>query len=103
MHPPPCWDRITQEWLGMPPREAQVFWAALARSRWSRPVQIRQQLSLIGAMRLDLVHVLLETLAPQELIGVIEDLCHERCLRRRQANRLEAYLFAQMTAEGQWR
>jgi hypothetical protein len=84
----------------MPPREAQVLWGALARSRYRRPVHLRQQLALVGAVPMDFEYLLLKVLAPQELIAAIEDLCHERRLRRRQASRIEQYVLVQVTAEG---
>jgi hypothetical protein len=100
---PPAWHILTCNWWGMSPEESTQLWGALARSRWSRPVALRQHLALVGSMRLDLDHLFLDILTPQETIRVIEDLVKEKQLRRHKATKLEEHILALVDATGQWK
>jgi hypothetical protein len=100
---PPAWDILAEELWYLSPHESRTLWHAVAHSRWWRPVALRQALSLVGHIRVDLDHLCGRVVTPQSLLALVEALVHEGQLRRVQAGHIEATLLQQVDHTGRWR
>jgi len=100
--PPWIWQKLTQEWWLLPRGDAEAFWHALALSRWSEAVALRQTLTLPGSMPLDLEHLMQEVLAPERCMKLLDNLVAEHRLARACASRIQDQLLQQMSANGTW-
>lgn len=102
MQCPEAWLVLSETLWQLPAAEARMFWEALRRARYTRAVVFRQDIMLLGYMRLDVAHFIERRCTPAAVVHVIEALIHERQLRRKQGNRLEEYILAQVDAHGCW-
>lgn len=104
---PAPWLALMQA-LHVPPGDGAAWWHALARSRWSRPVQLRQ--TFIGQIVRDgpltperAQHFLTTQGHPATLLQILDDLEREAVLATACVRRLEEALLRQLDAQGQWR
>jgi hypothetical protein len=98
---PPGLQILQEELWRLPEGDLKAFWWALTRARFVRPLMWRQQLGLVGTMRMT-EHGLGQLCHPPVLMAVIEALCLEGQLRRSQATRLEETMLAHIQANGHW-
>jgi hypothetical protein len=78
------------------------LWYALADAQASRAVTLRQQIALVGHVRIDLDHLCVKVVTPQNMVAVIEDLVREGQLRRAQGTHIEEALLQQVDRYGCW-
>jgi hypothetical protein len=98
-----AWRILCESLWHLTPHEGRTLWFAIQHSRWSRPTALRQALSLVGVMRVDLDHLCARVVSPASTLQVIEDLVQEGGLRRQQAARLTETILASVGPTGGWR
>jgi hypothetical protein len=103
MHYPDGYKVLVETLWALPEPQARLFWNALVRSRLTRAVSFRQQIALLGRVRIDVPHFVEQACAPAAVIAVVESLVTEGQLRRSQASRLEEYILNQTDEHGCWR
>jgi hypothetical protein len=89
--------------LQLPMHQAKIFWYAMAEARTARPVGLRQYVSLLGAMPLDMDHACGTVITPHRVIAVLEAMVREGQLRRTRAVHLEESVLRQVDTHGGWR
>lgn len=99
---PPAYALFVEQLWYLPPHQAKTFWFALAHSAFSRPVKLRQYLSILGHMPTDTARIAEEMLSPAMIVACIEDLVTERQLRRGQATHIEETILQHVTRYGHW-
>src|ERR1041384_4076488 len=103
MRYPDGWHVLVVSLWALPEPQARLFWGALVRARSTRAVTFRQQIALLGRVRIVVPHFVEQACSPAVVVAVIESLVTEGQLRRSQASRLEEYILNQTDEHGCWR
>ena len=102
MDGPPGWQILNEELWHLSDRDQKTFWWALARAQTWRPVTLRQQLALVGHVRVT-EDCLARLCQPAVILAALEALVGERLLARRQCTRIEETILDNVQAHGRWR
>jgi hypothetical protein len=105
---PPFWSFLCKRWLGLSNDLASSWWQALGRSRWTEArafhhAVLRYDRHPAPAQRpYEDKLTMSQLVGPQYLVGLVEDLVHERVLLRREAVRIEDAILGRLDAQGEW-
>ena len=99
---PPAYTLFVEQLWYLPTHQAKTFWFALAHSKFSRPVKLRQYLGFLGTMPTDTARIAEEILTPHMIMAVLEDLVTERQLRRVQATHIQETILQHVARYGHW-
>ena len=102
MDGPPGWQILNEELWHLSDRAQKVFWWALARAQPWRPVTLRQQLALVGSVRLT-DDCLARLCQPAVVLAALEALVQEGRLSRSQCTQIEDTILCSVQANGRWR
>jgi hypothetical protein len=103
--PPLIWCHFCTAWLGLSRTKSDQFWQALTVARWSRAVELRSAIQCREAFphgREALKHLTEETMAPEVLMQVLEDLITEKVIAARVARTIEEHVLQRTQKEGGW-
>jgi hypothetical protein len=101
MDGPPGWQILNEELWHLSDRDQKTFWWALARAQHWRPTTLRQQIGLVGVVRLT-DDALGRLCLPAVVLATLEALVGERLLERRQCTRIEDVILTHVQANGRW-
>jgi len=99
MDGPPGWQILNEELWHLSDRESRTFWWALARAQTWRPVTLRQQIGLVGAVRVT-EDCLARLCQPAVIVAALEALVHERQLSRSQCTQIEETILTHVPQPG---
>jgi hypothetical protein len=102
---PLFWTFLCDEFFGLSRQQAEQWWHALQRARWSRPVALRGIIlcrAALGERQGSLHHFVTENFTPSVLIHVLEDLIRERLLAPATARQIEEAVLAKTHVSGLW-
>jgi hypothetical protein len=102
MTPPQAWTILNEELLGLSPVHSTLFWNALTRARWQRPVSLRQALHLVGHIAMD-HYALARSITPARVVSVLQALVGEGVLHQSQAAEMLNVILTGVNAHGGWR
>jgi hypothetical protein len=88
----PMWVKLT-DWLCLDRDLSRVWWEAIAHSKRSAAIILRQNFELSPALRLNIMATVYEVCHPAKLVAVVEDLVEETLLSRAQATVIEERIF----------
>ena len=92
---------LQEELWHLADEDLRRLWGALSRARFSRAVAFREQVRLMGVIRLS-GRALAPLCHAASLLAVLECLVHERLLSRRQCTQIEERLLRHIDRHGQW-
>ena len=101
MDGPPGWQILNEELWHLSDRDQKTFWWALARAQTWRPVTLRQQIGLVGVVRVT-NDCLARLCQPAVILAALEALVGEGLLARRQCTQIEDTILGHVQANGRW-